>query len=72
MYITENDCSSPRLSILTPENYQEKLSLLDRAHQMRADHWKASYVLAWLEIELNMPVYGRSCAENIKSGKVNA
>ena len=32
--------------------------------------WKANQVLAWLEIVLNMPMYGKRCATNIKSGKV--
>ena len=57
-------------SLLGQENYAEKLGLLQQAHTTPISQWKASQVLAWLEIEMNMPMYAKACAENIKSGKV--
>lgn len=62
----------PRLSLLTQDNYQEKLGVLSQAKGQPVAGWKAGHVLAWLEVEANMPAYGAACAENIKSGKVVA
>ena len=59
------------MSILNQENYAEKLGLLTQAQSIPMEHWRASQVLAWLEIEMNMPMYARACTENIKSGKVD-
>lgn len=59
-------CASP----LTEESYMEKLKLLEEAQGTPMERWKASTVLAWLEVSLGMPQYGAMCAENIKSGKV--
>ena len=58
------------MSALTSDNYQEKLSILDEAKHSNMSGWKAGHVLAWMEIEMNMPLYGKACLENIKSGKV--
>lgn len=57
-------------SPLTEEGYAEKLRLLREASSIPMERWKASTVLAWLEVGLGMPQYGARCAENIKSGKV--
>lgn len=62
--------SDPRMSMLTQDNYQEKLSILDEAKGLSLSQWKAGHVLAWLEIDMNMAMYGKTCLENIKSGKV--
>lgn len=32
--------------------------------------WRAGTVQAWLEVVMAMPMYIRSCSENVKSGKV--
>lgn len=32
--------------------------------------WRAGTVQAWLEVIMAMPMYIRSCSENVKSGKV--
>ena len=58
------------MSLLGQENYADKLALLRQAHATPISQWRASQVLAWLEIEMNMPMYAKACAENIKSGKV--
>ncbi|XP_072379370.1 kazrin isoform X6 [Diabrotica undecimpunctata] len=57
-------------SPLTEEGYAEKLRLLREANSIPMERWRASTVLAWLEIALGMSQYGARCAENIKSGKV--
>ncbi|CAG9824872.1 unnamed protein product [Phaedon cochleariae] len=57
-------------SPLTEEGYAEKLRLLREAGSIPMDRWRASTVLAWLEIALGMSQYGVRCAENIKSGKI--
>ena len=61
---------SKRLSVLSQDNYQEKLSVLESTQTLAMSQWKANQVLAWMEIDMNMPMYGRMCGENIKSGKV--
>lgn len=55
---------------LTEESYAEKLRLLREASSIPVDRWRASQVLAWLEVALGMPQYSGRCAENVKSGKV--
>lgn len=55
---------------LTEESYAEKLRLLREASAVPIDRWRASQVLAWLEVALGMPQYSARCAENVKSGKV--
>lgn len=62
--------ANSRITLLNPENYQEKLKLVDQSKASHMNTWKANQVLAWLEIVLNMPMYGKKCATNIKSGKV--
>ena len=32
--------------------------------------WKSEAVVAWLELVVKMPMYGKACCENVKSGKV--
>ena len=63
--------ANTRITLLNPENYQEKLKIVDQLKSNHMSTWKANQVLAWLEIVLNMPVYGKKCATNIKSGKVS-
>ena len=72
MYLFVDHCenSTLHLNTLSQDNYQEKLSTLVKAKEIPMSRWKAGHVLAWLEIEVNMPMYGKYCAENIKSGKV--
>ncbi|XP_054089414.1 kazrin isoform X3 [Zeugodacus cucurbitae] len=57
-------------SPLSEEGYAEKLRLLRDAAQLPMERWRASQVLAWLEVALGMPQYSTRCAENVKSGKV--
>lgn len=57
-------------SPLTEEGYAEKLRLLREAAAIPIERWRASQVLAWLEVALGMPQYSSRCAENVKSGKV--
>ncbi|KAK7471431.1 hypothetical protein BaRGS_00035919, partial [Batillaria attramentaria] len=64
------DGSGMKLSLLTPDNYQEKLLTIQGMKDVHMCQWRAGQVLAWLEITLGMPMYGRNCALNIKSGKV--
>ncbi|XP_076451782.1 kazrin-like isoform X2 [Babylonia areolata] len=59
-----------KLSPLTPDNYQEKLGVVEALAGVPMAQWRAGQVLAWLEISLGMPMYGRNCAHNIKSGKI--
>ncbi|XP_020712681.1 kazrin isoform X3 [Ceratitis capitata] len=66
-YLADADYS---WSPLSEEGYAEKLRLLRDASQLPMDRWRASQVLAWLEVALGMPQYSTRCAENVKSGKV--
>ncbi|XP_037918589.1 kazrin isoform X3 [Hermetia illucens] len=57
-------------SPLSEEGYAEKLRLLREASTIPMERWRASQVLAWLEVALGMPQYSVRCSENVKSGKV--
>lgn len=52
------------------DGYAEKLKLLRDASNIPMDKWRASQVVAWLEVVLGMAHYGARCNQNIKSGKV--
>ncbi|GAB1605453.1 kazrin-like isoform X2 [Argonauta hians] len=66
------DPSSPssQTSLLTNENLQEKLNIAEQLKDTDISQWKANQVLTWLEVVLTMPMYGKMCSRNIKSGKV--
>ncbi|XP_049543331.1 kazrin-A isoform X4 [Anopheles darlingi] len=66
----DTEASDFQWSPLTEEGYAEKLRLLREASSMPMERWRASQVLAWLEVALGMPQYSGRCAENVKSGKV--
>lgn len=60
-----------RSSFLVQRGAENKLSALEQAHRLPVSEWKASHVLAWLEVDMNMVAYGQACYDNIKSGKVS-
>jgi len=60
-----------RSSFLVQRGAENKLSTLEQAHRLPVSEWKASHVLAWLEVDMNMAAYGQACYDNIKSGKVS-
>lgn len=66
----DTECSEFQWSALTEEGYAEKLRLLREASALPIERWRASQVLAWLEVALGMPQYSTKCSENVKSGKV--
>lgn len=66
----EQETNDFQWSPLTEEGYAEKLRLLREASAMPMERWRASQVLAWLEVALGMPQYSSRCSENVKSGKV--
>ncbi|XP_055630356.1 kazrin isoform X3 [Toxorhynchites rutilus septentrionalis] len=68
--VCETEPTDFQWSPLTEEGYAEKLRLLREASSMPMERWRASQVLAWLEVALGMPQYSARCAENVKSGKV--
>ena len=51
-------------------SFTQKLALWEAHRQIPMECWKANMVLAWLEVECNMPMYAHMCFENIKSGKI--
>lgn len=66
----DSECSEFQWSTLTEEGYAEKLRQLREASAVPIGQWRASQVLAWLEVALGMPQYSTRCSENVKSGKV--
>lgn len=67
------DTGSPmefQWATLTEGCYADKLKLLREASAVPIERWRASQVLAWLEVALGMPQYAARCSENVKSGKV--
>ena len=59
-----------RASLLVHRETENKLATIQEAHRLPVSEWKASHVLAWLEVDMNMAAYGQACFDNIKSGKV--
>ncbi|CAH1775040.1 unnamed protein product, partial [Owenia fusiformis] len=69
--LLEYDKDSPGgLKVLNTSNYREKQEIVRQCKDVSMSHWKANQVLAWLEITMCMPSYGKKCIENVKSGKV--
>ncbi|XP_013382759.1 kazrin isoform X1 [Lingula anatina] len=68
--LSSHSDSNPHLSQLNQENYEEKLCLVEKCSSTAMSQWKAPEVLAWLEITMSLPMYGKMCVENVKSGKV--
>lgn len=64
--------SSPtRLSLSDgSEDQLDRLQQVELARMTPMSQWRAGTVQAWLEVVMAMPMYIRSCSENVKSGKV--
>jgi hypothetical protein len=65
-----SDESSPKLCVLSQDNYQEKLNIIEKIVGVHMKEWRAPQVLAWLEITLAMPMYAHNCLSNVKSGRI--
>ncbi|XP_059142845.1 kazrin-like isoform X2 [Physella acuta] len=64
------DDTSPKLCVLSQDNYQEKLNTIEKMVGVHMRDWRAHQVLAWLEITLAMPMYAQNCLMNVKSGRI--
>uniref|UniRef100_A0A3B4FQ47 Kazrin, periplakin interacting protein n=1 Tax=Pundamilia nyererei TaxID=303518 RepID=A0A3B4FQ47_9CICH len=64
--------SSPtRLSLSDgSEDQLDRLQQVELARTTPMSLWRAGTVQAWLEVVMAMPMYIRTCSENVKSGKV--
>ncbi|XP_077441920.1 kazrin-A isoform X2 [Vanacampus margaritifer] len=65
--------SPTRLSLSLPDGPEEQLDRLQQVELARStpmSQWRAGTVQAWLEVVMAMPMYIRTCSENVKSGKV--
>ncbi|XP_078281547.1 kazrin-like [Rhinoraja longicauda] len=71
-----DDCgsvSSPThlsLTLSEGDEHLDRLQQVDLARNTPMSQWKAGTVQAWLEVVMAMPMYIRSCTENVKSGRV--
>ncbi|XP_056896124.1 kazrin-like isoform X2 [Takifugu flavidus] len=64
-------CSPTRLSLSDgSEDQLDRLQQVELARTTPMSQWRAGTVQAWLEVVMAMPMYIRSCSENVKSGKV--
>uniref|UniRef100_A0A3P8V4R8 Kazrin, periplakin interacting protein a n=1 Tax=Cynoglossus semilaevis TaxID=244447 RepID=A0A3P8V4R8_CYNSE len=64
-------CSPVRLSLSDGlEDQLDRLQQVELARTTPMSQWRAGTVQAWLEVVMAMPMYIRSCSENVKSGKV--
>ncbi|CAJ1085495.1 kazrin-A isoform X4 [Xyrichtys novacula] len=52
------------------EDQLDRLQQVELARTTSMSQWRAGTVQAWLEVVMAMPMYIRSCSENVKSGKV--
>lgn len=69
----DSDClSSPTRHSLSDgsEDQLDRLQQVELARMTPMSQWRAGTVQAWLEVVMAMPMYIRSCSENVKSGKV--
>lgn len=63
--------SSTRLSLSDgSEDQLDRLQQVELARTTPMSQWRAGTVQAWLEVVMAMPMYIRTCSENVKSGKV--
>uniref|UniRef100_A0A3P9QI58 Kazrin, periplakin interacting protein a n=1 Tax=Poecilia reticulata TaxID=8081 RepID=A0A3P9QI58_POERE len=63
--------SSTRLSLSDgSEDQLDRLQQVELARMTPMSQWRAGTVQAWLEVVMAMPMYIRTCSENVKSGKV--
>ncbi|XP_038161844.1 kazrin-A isoform X3 [Cyprinodon tularosa] len=63
--------STTRLSLSDgSEDQLDRLQQVELARTTPMSQWKAGTVQAWLEVVMAMPMYIRTCSENVKSGKV--
>lgn len=70
---SDSFCSPTRLSLSMSDGLEEQLDRLqqvDLARTTPMSQWRAGTVQAWLEVVMAMPMYIRTCSENVKSGKV--
>lgn len=52
------------------EDQLDRLQQVELARTTHMSQWRAGTVQAWLEVVMAMPMYIRTCSENVKSGKV--
>uniref|UniRef100_A0A3Q2FJX3 Kazrin, periplakin interacting protein a n=1 Tax=Cyprinodon variegatus TaxID=28743 RepID=A0A3Q2FJX3_CYPVA len=63
--------STTRLSLSDgSEDQLDRLQQVELARTTPMSQWRAGTVQAWLEVVMAMPMYIRTCSENVKSGKV--
>uniref|UniRef100_A0A3Q4BGI9 SAM domain-containing protein n=1 Tax=Mola mola TaxID=94237 RepID=A0A3Q4BGI9_MOLML len=67
---SDSICSPTRLSLSGSEDQLDRLQQVELARMAPMSQWRAGTVQAWLEVVMAMPMYIRSCSENVKSGKV--
>uniref|UniRef100_I3J1F1 Kazrin, periplakin interacting protein a n=1 Tax=Oreochromis niloticus TaxID=8128 RepID=I3J1F1_ORENI len=72
LFDDSDSLSSPtRLSLSDgSEDQLDRLQQVELARTTPMSLWRAGTVQAWLEVVMAMPMYIRTCSENVKSGKV--
>ncbi|XP_018544481.1 kazrin-A isoform X4 [Lates calcarifer] len=72
LFDDSDSLSSPtRLSLSDgSEDQLDRLQQVELARTTPMSQWRAGTVQAWLEVVMAMPMYIRTCSENVKSGKV--
>ncbi|XP_043918299.1 kazrin isoform X2 [Protopterus annectens] len=73
LFDDSDSLSSPThwsLSLSEGEEQMDRLQQVELARTTPMSHWKAGTVQAWLEVIMAMPMYVKSCSENVKSGKM--
>uniref|UniRef100_A0A3Q3ICE3 SAM domain-containing protein n=1 Tax=Monopterus albus TaxID=43700 RepID=A0A3Q3ICE3_MONAL len=72
LFDDSDSLSSPtRLSLAEgSEDQLDRFQQVELARTTPMSQWRAGTVQAWLEVVMAMPMYIRTCSENVKSGKV--
>ncbi|KAM9351100.1 kazrin-A isoform 1-T1 [Symphorus nematophorus] len=73
LFDDSDSLSSPTrhsLSLSDGEDQLDRLQQVELARTTPMSQWRAGTVQAWLEVVMAMPMYIRTCSENVKSGKV--
>uniref|UniRef100_A0A3Q3B4C6 Kazrin, periplakin interacting protein a n=1 Tax=Kryptolebias marmoratus TaxID=37003 RepID=A0A3Q3B4C6_KRYMA len=74
LFDDSDSLSSPtRRSLSLSDGSEDQLDRLQQVELARTtpmSQWRAGTVQAWLEVVMAMPMYIRTCSENVKSGRV--
>ncbi|KAG5275310.1 hypothetical protein AALO_G00145960 [Alosa alosa] len=67
---SDSQSSVAQQSLSDGEDHLERLQQVELSRALPISVWKAATIHAWLDVVMAMPMYSRTCTDNVKSGKV--